>query len=475
MPRRGYHQRKNSRIFRIFAVCAAVLCGLYYLFAAYLASRDINAQKILDQSELKAKNFSTPVTEVISPRKKIKAYLFEDKTNPIISMDFIFSSAGRAADAEDEQGIANMAASLLTDGAGALNRHEFKDELEDKAITISFSVDKNDFSGALLTTANHRQRAFELLRSALTSPRFAEEDISRVKEQMLMALKRQNEQPESVLSLVAAKNLYGAHPYGRNPVGEAGSIKGINAEKLRHLVKNRLNRSNLIVGIAGDISEEEAGAMLDYVFGDLPESGRVAFVREAKVDFSGQENQIEADLPQTVAMFANQGLKRSDPDFYPLYAANQIFGGSGLSSRLSLAAREKEGLTYSIYSYLDVTEKAPMIKGGFSATPENFPRVAEIVREQWQKMGQAGVTAAELEEAKNYLLASYNLRFASLGGISAMLAHMQKENLGIDFLQKRNDYIRNIKIEDVNKAAKKYFDNRNLRFEIIGRPVGSEE
>ena len=139
-----------------------------------------------------------------------------------------------------------------------------------------------------------------------------------------------------------------------------------------------------------------------------------------------------------------------------------------MSSRLSLAAREQEGLTYSIYSYLDLTEKAPMIKGGFSATPQNFPRVVEIVREQWQKMGQKGVSEKELAEAKNYLLSSYNLRFASLGGISAMLAYMQRDNLGIDFLQKRNDYIRNIKIEDVNRAAKKYFDNQNLRFEIIG-------
>lgn len=468
MARRCFYQRKSNRHMWWFLAGAAVLYGLYCLSAGSVNFGGLNTQKIIEESELKSAHFSTPVTEVVSPRKKIKAYLFEDKTNPIISMDFLFNNAGRAADADDEVGIANMAAVLLTDGAGSLKRQDFKEELENKAITISFSADKDDFSGSLLTTRDNRKRAFELLKSVLSEPRFDSEDIAQVKEQMLMGLKQQSERPESVLALAAAKNIYGKHPYGRNPIGRPGDIKAVTADKLRNLVKNRFNRSNLIVGIAGDISEEEAGEMLDEVFGSLPESGRVAFVRDIKVDFSGQENRVEMKLPQSIAMFANRGVKRLDPDFYPLYAANQIFGGSGLSSRLSLAAREQEGLTYSIYSYLDLTEKAPMIRGGFSSTPQNFPRVMEIVREQWQRMGRDGVTEKELAEAKNYLLSSYNLRFASLGGISAMLAYMQRDNLGIDFLQKRNDYIRNIKIEDVNKATKKYFDNQNLRFEIIG-------
>ena len=65
------------------------------------------------------------------------------------------------------------------------------------------------------------------------------------------------------------------------------------------------------------------------------------------------------------------------------------------------------------------------------------------------------------------MLASYNLRFASIRNIAEILSAMQKENLGIDFLQKRNDYIRNIKLQDVNMAAKKYFE-KNPRFIAIG-------
>ena len=234
-------------------------------------------------------------------------------------------------------------------------------------------------------------------------------------------------------------------------------------------------RSNLIVGIAGDITPEEAGAMLDEVFGSLPESGRSAFVRTAEVDFTSGDKNIARVLPQSIAQFAAPGVARSNGDFYPLYVANHILGGSGLTSRLSLAAREDEALTYGVYSYMSTAEKAPLLLGGFSVTPENFSRVKEIVREEWRKMGEKGVTPEEFNAAKEYLLASYNLRFASIGDIADILTAMQKEELGIDFLQKRNDYIRNIKLQEVNNAARKYFGNGKLRFITIGNEGAGKE
>ena len=207
----------------------------------------------------------------------------------------------------------------------------------------------------------------------------------------------------------------------------------------------------------------------------LPESGRSAFVRTAEVDFASGDKNIARVLPQSIAQFAAPGVARNNGDFYPLYVANHILGGSGLTSRLSLAAREDEALTYGVYSYMSTAEKAPLLLGGFSATPENFSRVKEIVREEWRKMGEKGVTSEEFNAAKEYLLASYNLRFASIGDIADILTAMQKEELGIDFLQKRNDYIRNIKLQEVNNAARKYFGNEKLRFITIGNEGAGKE
>ena len=161
-----------------------------------------------------------------------------------------------------------------------------------------------------------------------------------------------------------------------------------------------------MIGIAGDVSEEEAGKIVDKIFANLPENGRIVFVREAELTFDGRVKNINQPSAQIISSFAANGIARQHPDFYPLYIANHILGGAGLNSRLSVAARENEGLTYGIDSYLSLQDKAPLIRGGFSATPENFNRVVEIVKKQWAKMAKDGVREDELDEAKDYLIAS---------------------------------------------------------------------
>ena len=425
-------------------------------------------QAILEDAILKEKNFDTEVKEITSPKAKIKAYLFQDKTNPIISINFLFKNAGLSTDETQQSGISTMAAALLTEGAGNLDSQQFKEILEQKAVGMGFSADMDDFSGHLLTTRENMNTAFKMLNMAMTQPRFDEEDIRRTKAQMLAVLKRQTEHPSGVLALEAAKEIFGKHPYARNPVGDAAAIAKIGRSQLLEFVRNHLSKSNLMVGIAGDVSEEEAGKIVDALFGSLPESGRIVFVREAEIDFDGRVKNISLPSAQVVSSFAAKGIGRTHPDFYPLFIANHILGGSGLSSRLSTAAREKEGLTYGIDTYLSLLDKAPMLRGGFSATPDNFARVVEIVRRQWAEMGRKGVSEEELAEAKDYLIASYNLRFASIDTISAILVYMQKDNLGLDFLQKRNDYVRQVKLKDVNRVAREYFNPEKMIFVNVG-------
>lgn len=465
MARRYYHKTRSYAWLWWLLLTALLVYGGWRLYNRWFV---FNPQAILEDAILKEKNFDTEVKEITSPKAKIKAYLFQDRTNPIISINFLFKNAGLSTDETQQSGISTMAAALLTEGAGNLDSQQFKEILEQKAVGMGFSADMDDFSGHLLTTRENMNTAFKMLNMAMTQPRFDEEDIRRTKAQMLAALKRQTEHPSGVLALEAAKEIFGKHPYARNPVGDAAAIAKIGRPQLLEFVKNHLSNSNLMVGIAGDVSEEEAGKIVDALFGGLPESGRIVFVREAEIDFDRRVRNISLPSAQVVSSFAAKGIGRTHPDFYPLFIANHILGGSGLSSRLSMAAREKEGLTYGIDTYLSLLDKAPMLRGGFSATPDNFARVVEIVRRQWAEMGRKGVSEEELAEAKDYLIASYNLRFASIDTISAILVYMQKDNLGLDFLQKRNDYVRQVKLKDVNRVAREYFNPEKMIFVNVG-------
>lgn len=418
---------------------------------------------------LKESNFAVQVQEIVSPKYGIKAYLFEEKSNPIVSLSAVFKGAGYAGDVLGKLGSAKMAAALLGEGAGNLDGQSLKEEMENLAIGISFNAGKDDFEASLLSTKENLPRAAELMRLMLTEPRFEAADMARVKAQMSEILKRQKEHPANELNLAFLHELYGTHPYGRNPEGRAEDIRSLGKTDLQELIKERLTRQNVLVGIAGDISKTEAEQLLDEIFGTLPEKGKLNFIREADLVFDGRDIRINKNSNgQNITLKAAPGVSRNDDYFYPLFVANHILGGSGLSSKLSQEIREKRGLTYGVYSYLGMDDKAPLIMVGFSTTPDKYDQAEKLFEKEWQNFGVDGVSEAELEKAKNYLIASYNLRFASISNISEMLTAMQKYNLGLDFLQKRNDYVRQVELKHVNDAARKFFNKDKLVNVSIG-------
>ena len=463
MPRRIYHKKRFNLSFLTWPlVILLVVWGGVFMYKKF----EFSPQDLVDNSVLRGRSFAAKVQEAVSTEGKVSAYLLEDKTNPIISIDFIFKGAGTAADASDAQGLAKFTVAMLKNGTKNYSAQKFKERLEELAVRISFSVDNDDFSGRLVTPKENAAEAYALLQEVLSAPRFAPKDMQRTKAEFRFLRQKQREHPASELGLVFKEEVYNLHPYGRNPLGEEKAVEAFTAKDLRQMMQKRFAKSNLIVGIAGDITAAEASEALTAVFGALPEKAEVNFVREAEVNFDNRVRNVARDSKQIIALSAMAGVSRKDADFYPVYIANYIYGGAGLNSRLAQAVREKQGLVYSISSDLGLNDKSNVILSSFSTSPQNFAEVKALVAAEKQKFAQKGVKEAELQQAKDYLIASYNLRFASIDGISLMLALMQKDNLGIDFLQKRNDYIKEVSLEEVNRAAAKYFGGNEIAANI---------
>jgi len=140
-----------------------------------------------------------------------------------------------------------------------------------------------------------------------------------------------------------------------------------------------------------------------------------------------------------------------------------------MQSRLFKLAREDEGLTYGIYTYLSLNDDSCLIQGGFASSQDNMPKIISIVKDQWQAMREKGVTKAELQAAKDYLISSFNLRFAEIPDIAQQLALMQRQNLGLNFLKERNLLVQNVQLADVNRAAKVYFNPNQIVFVSTGK------
>ncbi|MHA1598951.1 MAG: M16 family metallopeptidase [Alphaproteobacteria bacterium] len=417
-------------------------------------------------------NGTVGISRVISPGG-IEAWLVSDHSNPVISVRLAFRG-GAALDADAKPGLARMAAALLDEGAGDFDSKAFQRRLEDLSITLRFDAGRDHFTGRLKTLTENREQAFEMLRLALSKPRFDAEPVERIRMQLSSSVRQEMEDPDSVAGRALSRVLYPDHAYGRPVNGTLDSLQAIEVADLRGFASERQGRDNVYIGVVGDIGADDLSRLLDKVFGELPAKAKPVHLADVEPKTNGGTSVVALKVPQSGIMFAQVGLKRDDPEFFTAYVMNHILGGGGFTSRLYDEVREKRGLAYSIVSYLYPLDHSAMILGAAGTANARVAETIEIIRAQWRKMSEHGVTPEQLSDAKTYLTGSYPLRFTASGSIAGMLVGIQLENLGIDYMEKRNGYVEAVTVDGVNRLAAKLLDADKLTFVVAGQPVGVE-
>ena len=410
------------------------------------------------------------VERVLSPRG-VEAWLVQDHANPIISLSLAFRG-GASLDPAAREGLARMTAALIDEGAGDLDSQAFQRRLEDMAITLHFDAGRDTFRGTLKTLTRNRDAAFELLGLALGAPRFDAEPIARIRSQLLVGLRQDAEDPHTVAADRLFKSLFPSHPYGRPVRGTEQSVAAITVGDLREFAATRLARDTLAIGVVGDITPGRLAALLDSTFAGLPEKSAPNGVPDILPAAGGGTSVVEMAVPQSAIIFAQPGLKRDHPDFYTAFVLNYVLGGGGFTSRLYREIREKRGLAYSVYTSLYPFDHTALILGGAGTANARVAETLDVVRAEWRRLAEGGLTADELADAKTFLTGSFALRFTSSGRIASMLVGMQLDDLGIDYFDRRNDYIEAVTLAGVNRVAGRMLKVGNLRAVVVGQPDG---
>ena len=275
---------------------------------------------------------AVPVERVVSPGG-IEAWLVEDHSLPVISLRFAFKG-GAALDPADKGGLASFATVLLDEGAGPLDSQAFQARLEELAVDLGFSAGPDEVTGELRTLSANRAAAFDLLRLALTDPRFESDVVERKRAEIIARLRQRAQDPDVIASRGWYRAMLGDHPYSRPAEGTPETISDITVEDLRALVKDRFARENLMIAVAGDITPAELGGLLDETFGALRERPAAGDVPRASISEDGGALVVRRDRPQSVVIFGHRGIARDDPDFYAAYVLNYILGGGGFAACL---------------------------------------------------------------------------------------------------------------------------------------------
>jgi zinc protease len=408
----------------------------------------------------------TKIERVVSPGG-IEAWLVRETSVPLVAMEFAFRG-GASQDPADKPGVAYMAASSLDEGAGDLDAKAFQQVIERNAISLSFRANRDDFRGSLKVLSDRKDAGFDLLRLALTQPRFDQEPVERIRAQMLTALKRETTSPSDIGSRLWWRTAFPDHPYGRPTNGTLESVPNIQRDDLKAFTGRVLARDNLKVGVVGDIDAKELGLVLDRIFGALPAKAELSSIPDTKLASVGRTLEVELDVPQTVVSFGGIGIARKDPDYIPAFMVNHILGGGSFSSRLYREVREKRGLAYSVYSYLLPLDATSLFMGGTQTRTDKSKEAVGLIEEEIKRLAQSGPSEDELDKTKSYLKGSYALNFDTSTKIAAQLVQLQVDELGMDYWERRNGLIDAVTLEDVRRVAKRLLDGGVL-VTVVGR------
>jgi zinc protease len=419
------------------------------------------------------------VVEVKSA-KGIVAYLSEDHSSQVISVSFAFAG-GTALDPLDKQGLTGLGASLFNEGAGDLDSFAFQSALEDRAISLGMSSDLDSIRGSLTTTSPNLPEALRLARMALLQPRHDPEAIERMRREMLVQIAARSEVPGRLASRKLYLELFGGHPYAREQEGTAESVQALTRADVQNWAKTRLARDRLLVGVAGDISADKLREVLDILFADLPATGvGPSKVPAVKVATVGKTSHIFRDLTQSTILIGSPGLLRSDPDWYAATVADYIFGSGSFSSRLMNEVREKRGLAYTVRSGLSPLDSAGFFIISAGTRADKADESLRLIREEVVKMTTPGVTQEEIDGAKQFLTGAWPLRFTTTGRVAELLVAVQRDNLGLDYLDRRNKLIEDVTMADVKRVAQRLYNPKVLTVVVVGpesagaAPAGSK-
>ena len=436
---------------------ASSLIILFFFALSFAPLKSVNAKEsVLDIQEVKSESGLT-------------AWLVEDHSVPVIALNIGFKNAGSAYDPANKQGLARLVSNTMDEGAGSLNAKSFQKELRDLSINLGFSAGRDNFSASLKTLTKNKKRAFELLELALTQPRFDKDAVERMRQANQSRIRSSLSDPSWIAARIMNDKAYEGHPYSMNNGGTLSSLDNISIKDLKAFHEQRIGRNNIAIAVAGDITADELKTVLDEIFSDI-KTVDLKPVENIDIQNGGQTFLYKHDVPQVFIEIMQPSIKIDDPAYQAAQVMNFILGSSGFGSRLTEEIREKRGLTYGVYSYFNNMNYAQSLAVSTSTSVENTGKMLSLIKAEFNKLAQTPISEQELQDAKSYLLGSLPLSLTSTDKISGLMLQMQLNGRSIDYLDTRQETIKAMRIEDIQKIAKRLLNPEKFTTVLVGQP-----
>lgn len=391
----------------------------------------------------------------------------EQRALPMISIELLID-AGARYDGGGQEGLANLAARLLTYGTKRRSALQISDALDFIGASLSTGCSENLASVSMTILKKDLSTGLALLAEALTQSTFPQEEIERQKQSIVASLKARDEEPGDIAERRFSAALFPNSPYGRPVAGMESSVRAISQKGLREFYERYYRPNRTIMAVVGDVTAEEIDEALNQAFSSWKkgEPGGKPLVPSA----TGAPTLIRVDkeLTQANIIMGHEGVTRGNPDYYVIQVMNNILGGGGFSSRVVDSIRNERGLAYSVYTYFNADKSHGTFQFVMQTKNDSAREAMRIAREEIERIRREPVSEQELNDAKDYLTGSFPLRLDTNRKVANFLAQVEFFQLGLDYPDRYGDFIRKVTREDVLRVAKRYLQPEKLITVVVG-------
>jgi zinc protease len=404
----------------------------------------------------------------------IVALVRENHVSPAVVISGYFW-AGALDTSPEQAGLAALTAAMLMRGTQKRTFSQIYEDIESVGAAATFGSGKHSTAFGAKSLAEDMPLILDILAESVQRATFPPQEFKRLRGQVLTALEERANDTGSQAALAFRKMAYPSeHPYAYSTQGYSETIQALTRDDLVRFYQQGYGAQGMTLCIVGAAHAADALAQVEAAFAGwrgrtLPRSPLPAVERP-----EGMLRQW-VDMPhksQVDLVMGLPGPARAAPDYLDVALANTILGVFGMMGRLGKHLRDEQGLAYYVYSRLSGGLGPEPWSVAAGVAPDNVERIIEGIRAELVRMRDTLVETDELADVQAYLTGSLPLSLETNEGVAGAILNMEQHQLGFDYLARYSGLVREITVERIQAAARKWFDPHNLVISIAGPLAG---
>lgn len=412
--------------------------------------------------------------ESIELNNGLQVLLLPDRSTPTVTLSG-YIQAGTEFDPVASAGLASMTADNLMNGTKTKDALTLAKTLEERGASLSFSASREGVSIDGYSLDRDLPVLIQTMADVVQNASFPKDQLELSRQRALTDLQERLDNPTLLAYQTLQQTVYPkVHPFHVYPT--ADSLKRITDNDVERFYRQHYRPDTTVLALVGNFDPQAVRSLLEAQLGNWKATGKAPTLNFPAGPLPEKLVRLNPVIPgkaQAITFMGYRGINRQDPRYYAAMVLNEIVGGDAFASRLGAEIRDRQGLTYGIYSYFQAGEQPGLFAINMQTSPEDTTRAIASTVALLKQVQTQGVSATEVDSAKRSLISSYTVQLADPDSLTSEI--LMKQVYGLDRSEIR-DFSRKIQAvtqEQVNQVAKELLHPDNLVVVTAGPPISA--